>query len=62
MARRRRRPLSPQAVDQAVAGDDLVRVQGEDREHPALLRAPERKLTAVVPCRDGTENRELHRD
>jgi hypothetical protein len=62
MARRRRRPLSPQAVDQAVAGDDLIGVQEEDREQPALFRAPERKLTTVVPCRDGTENRELHCD
>ena len=62
MARRRRRPLSPEAIDEAVAGDDLVGVQEEDREQRTLLRAPERKLTAVVPCRDGTENRELHRD
>jgi hypothetical protein len=61
VGRRRWRSLPPQAVDEAVARDDLVGVQEEDGEQRALLRAPKRKLTTVVPRPDGTENRELHR-
>jgi hypothetical protein len=60
MRRARRRPFPPQAVDQAIAGDDLVRVEQEDREERALLRPSERKLTTVVPYLDGAENSELH--
>ena len=33
---RRRRIVTPQTVDQAVARDDLVRVQEQQREHGSL--------------------------
>ena len=37
-----RRLIAPELVDQAVAGDDLVRVQEEEREQGPLLRSTER--------------------
>jgi hypothetical protein len=57
---RRRRPLAPQAVDQAVAGDDLVRVQQQDGEERTLLRTAEREITTVALHGDGAENRKHH--
>ncbi len=43
------RPFTPQLVDQAVAGDDLVRVEEEEREEGALLRTPDRDAPPVIP-------------
>jgi hypothetical protein len=45
------RAAPPNVVDETVAGHHLLGVQEEDGEQGALLRAPERKLTAVVPRR-----------
>src|SRR5262245_23163940 len=61
VSRCRRRTLSPQAVDQAIARDDVVGMQQQDREHGPLLRPAERQLVSVAPDDDGAENRKLHR-
>src|SRR5207248_10310725 len=39
--------VAPQVVDQSVGGDDLVRVQQEQREHSPLLRAAERERSPI---------------
>jgi hypothetical protein len=44
----RRRRLAPQLVDQALGGDHLVRVQQEDGEQRALLRAAEHERASVL--------------
>jgi hypothetical protein len=41
VVRGRRRIVGPQLLDQAVAGDDAIRVQQQDREQCPLLRTAE---------------------
>src|SRR5262249_15136298 len=52
--------LAPQAVDEPVAGDDLVRVQKQQREEHSLLRAAQLEHPAIEPGLDGAEDEELH--
>ena len=49
VARRARRPLGPQLVDQPVARDDLVRVEQENREQSTLLRTADRDDPPALP-------------
>jgi hypothetical protein len=49
----------PELVDQAVAGDDPVRVQEQKPEQAALLRAPERNLAPVLDGLERAEDPEL---
>jgi hypothetical protein len=58
--RRRRRLDSPEALDQLVAGHDLVRMQKEDGEYLALARLPKRKLHAVAPNLQRPEHPKVH--
>src|SRR5215467_6620733 len=58
--RTRRRALSPQAVDQPVAGDDFVPIQKQERQKGPLLGASERQGPALDPDLDWAEDRELH--
>src|SRR5262249_33969001 len=55
------RSLAPQAVDEPVARDDLVRVQEQKRLQRALLRPAKGHRPAVNPDLDRAEHRELHR-
>ena len=54
-----RRP-APEFVDQAVTGDDLVRVEEQNHQQRALLRAAERKRAAVLEHFERTEDPVLH--
>jgi hypothetical protein len=55
----RARPLgAPDAFDQPLPRDGLVRVQEQEREQRALPRAAERKPLAVDPGLEGPEQRE----
>ena len=54
------RILSPEVVDQAVGGNDLVRVQEESDEEGALLRAAEPTLAALVPNLYRPEDAKFH--
>jgi len=49
----------PELVDQAVAGDDAVRVQEQKPEEAALLRAPEWDLAPVLDGLERAEDPEL---
>ncbi len=60
LRRTRRRRLGPERVDNLVDGDDLVRVQQQQREQRALLSASERQLTALVLDLQWAENPEIH--
>ena len=53
----RGRPLAPELVDQPVAGDDLVRVEQENREQRLLLPATERDRLTLLDHLQGTEDR-----
>jgi len=57
----RRRPLTPEFVDQAVAGDRLAGAQDENREDAALPRATQRKLPLTVTHLERAENAEIER-
>jgi hypothetical protein len=57
----RRRPFAPQRLDQAVARDDVVGVQQQERQQAALLRPAERQSRAVASNLDRSEDREFHR-
>jgi hypothetical protein len=59
VARRRRRVLGPQLLDQAVAGDDPVGLQQQDRQQRALLRAAEREPVPVRANLERTEDAEV---
>ena len=59
VARRRRRVLGPQLLDQAVAGDDPVGLQQQDRQQRALLRAAEREPAPVRADLERTEDAEV---
>jgi hypothetical protein len=61
LAARLRRSLLPEGVDQAVGGDDLVRVQEQDREQRPLLGAADVHLPPVLDDLERAENPELHR-
>jgi hypothetical protein len=51
---------APQLVDQSVAGNDLVRVQQENREQLARFRACDGDLPAALAYLERTEDQELH--
>jgi hypothetical protein len=55
-----RRLVSPDAVDQPLGRDDLVRVEQEQREHRTPLRASERHAPLAVEHLERTEDPELH--
>ena len=59
VARRRRRVLGPQLLDQAIAGDDPVGLQQQDRQQRALLRAAEREPVPVRADLERTEDAEV---
>jgi hypothetical protein len=54
------RLVSPEVVDQAVGGDDLVGVQEQHRQKPARLGPAQWELTAVVPRLERSQDPELH--
>ncbi len=60
LRRRRRRIALPQLVDEAVARDDLVRVQEEDRQQLSLTRAPQRYLPPSRADLERTEDPVIH--
>jgi hypothetical protein len=57
---RLRRCLLPDGVDQAVGGDDLVRVQEQNRKQGALLRPAQIELPPVLEHLEGAEDQKLH--
>jgi hypothetical protein len=59
VARRRRRVLGPQLLDEAVAGDDPVSLQQQDRQQRALLRSTEREPVPVRADLERTEDSEV---
>ena len=54
------RVYSPELVDQALAGNDLVRMEEEGGEEGALLRSADLKLAARIPNLDRSEDPKLH--
>jgi hypothetical protein len=54
-----RRVLTPELVDQAIAGDGLARVENEDREDASLLHSSEAKLALALPDFEGAEDAEV---
>ena len=60
LARRRRRRFPPQVVDQALARDELVRVQEEDGEDETLLERPQRNRLALVEHFERPKDPEFH--
>jgi hypothetical protein len=58
--RGRRRPLSPNPLDQAIASDSLVRPQQQHREQRPLLGPTEGLLATVATHHHRAENAELH--
>jgi hypothetical protein len=59
VARRCRRVLGPQLLDQAIAGDDPVGLQQQDRQQRALLRSTEREPVPVRADLERTEDAEV---
>jgi hypothetical protein len=59
VARRRRRVLGPQLLDQAIAGDDPVGLQQQDRQQRALPRSTEREPPPVRANLKRTEDAEV---
>ena len=59
--RRPGRALGPERLDESISRDDLVRVDQEERQQRARLRAPQRKRAVLADCFDGPEQPELHR-
>ena len=57
---RRGRRLTPDQVDQPLAGDDLVGVQQQDRQHAALARPAERRCHVPGSRLDRAEEPEVH--
>jgi hypothetical protein len=57
----RRRPLPPELVDQAVAGNGLARAEEEDRENAPLTCAAERQPPLAVVNLERAENAEVER-
>jgi hypothetical protein len=60
--RRRRRLVSPEGVDEAVARDDLTRPEEQRREQSSLLRRAERQAAPVVDGPDRAQDAELDSD
>jgi hypothetical protein len=60
LARAPRRGSGPELVDHTVAGDDLVGVQEQEREHGALPAGAERDAPVAVANLEGSEEPELH--
>jgi hypothetical protein len=56
---RRRRPLAPELVDDAVGRDHLVAMEEEQCEQGALLAAPERDLPLALTNLERPENAEV---
>jgi hypothetical protein len=54
------RLIAHELVDQAVARDDPVGAQEQDRKERALLRAPKRQKLAVRPHFERAQDVELH--
>ena len=54
------RVVLPERVDQPVGGDDLVRMQQQDRQERALLRAADIELATVLEHLQRTKNPEFH--
>ena len=57
----RGRAAVPEVLDQAIARDDLVGVQEEQREQPPLLGGAERDRTTLVDDLERPEDAELQR-
>jgi hypothetical protein len=57
----RRRLRAPQLLDQTVEGDHRARVEQQDRQDGALLRAPEDQRPSRVEDLQRPEDVELHR-
>src|SRR6266536_4789025 len=55
-----RRLFAPELLDQPVAGDDLVRVQQQEREERASLLSTELQGSTVIPHLEWAEQPELH--
>jgi hypothetical protein len=60
LRRRRRRIALPELVDQAIARDDLVRVQEQHRQQLSLTRAPQRYLPNSRADLERTEDPVIH--
>jgi hypothetical protein len=56
----RRRSRTPEIIDEAIAGDDLVRAQQEDREQRPLLGGDQGYRPALVADLEGSKDTELH--
>ena len=52
--------VAPELVDQAVGGDDLVRVQQQDRQQRALLDPAERERAIVLGHLERAKEPEFH--
>src|SRR5215211_1662250 len=59
--RRLRGVLAPESVDQCVAGDDLVRMQEEDRKQGALFTAAEGQWAVALTHFQGAEQAKVER-
>jgi hypothetical protein len=60
LRRGRRRISLPELVDQAIARDDLVRVQEQDRQQLTLSRAPQRYRPPSRADLERTEDPIIH--
>lgn len=54
------RSIGPERVDERFGGDDLVRVQEEEREQSPLFGAPQGDRTIGALYLEGPEHAELH--
>jgi hypothetical protein len=54
------RRSTPQALDEAIARDDLVRVEEEDREGRPLLGSAERDQLVAVDDLERSQDPEVH--
>jgi len=57
----RRRLAAPEALDQFVAGNDLVGVQEKERQNGAVARLAKGKPRAFAPHLERAEDSEVHR-
>ena len=56
-----RRLLAPEPVDEPVGGDDLARVEEQEREQRPLIAAAEPNRRPLVENLERAEDPELHR-
>jgi hypothetical protein len=61
LVRSRRRRFPPQIVDQALARDELVRIQEQNAEDEPLLHCPERDRLSGLDHLERPEDTKLHR-